>query len=164
MSIFGNLLGLWRSLGVFGDLWGFDLLKVRLFSSHARCDFLVFSCKVHKTFWFLIQDEIWVFLSYMRLLGFLILHKTFCRKHQKTKTNNPIWSSLKNLPICSILNKFDLVWTCLNMFDQYRLSFNQFDPIWSSLNKFEQVWTSLNKFGQVWTSLIQFEHVWSSLN
>ena len=71
LGIFWVFGGLWGSLGVFGDLWGFDLLKVRLFSSHARCDFLVFSCKVHKTFWFLIQDEIWVFLSYMRLLVFL---------------------------------------------------------------------------------------------
>ena len=77
LGIFWVFGGLWGSLGVFGDLWGFDLLKVRLFSSHARCDFLVFSCKVHKTFWFLIQDEIWVFLSYMRLLGFHILHETF---------------------------------------------------------------------------------------
>ena len=141
-----------RTLGVFRDLWG-------LFSSHAR--YIRVSCFLMKdeTFWFLIQDEIWVFLSYMRLLGFLILHKTFCRKHQKTKTNNPIWSSLKNLPICSILNKFDLVWTCLNMFDQYRLSFNQFDPIWSSLNKFDQVWTSLDKFEQVSSSLNMFDPV-----
>ena len=122
VSIFGNLLGLWRSLGVFGDLWGFDLLKVRLFSSHARCDFLVFSCKVHKTFWFLIQDEIWVFLSYMRLLGFLILHKTFCPRHQKPKTNNP----------------FDQVWT-------------NFVYFWTNVLYFEQVWSSLNMFEDVWS-------------
>ena len=36
LGIFWVFGGLWGSLGVFGDLWGFDLLKVRLFSSHAR--------------------------------------------------------------------------------------------------------------------------------
>ena len=99
LGIFG---GLWRSLGVFGGLWGslgiFGVFSVFMQDksfpfSHARWDILVPHPRWDLGFLILGTWDFWVFLSYLRLLGFLILHeifgfrilhKTFCPKHQKT--------------------------------------------------------------------------------
>ena len=84
----------------------------------------------NETFWFSYAGcEFWVFLSNLRLFGFLILHETFCPKHPKKKERKKL--RLK------ILLRLNIVWSIFIKFKQIWCILIQFDQVWSSLKKGE---------------------------